>query len=857
MSDATRTLQSHLARRRARSRQVLWVERVWPSLWPALSLVGAWLVAALFDLPSLLSPAWHLGLEAAVGVGVAVLLWRGLRPLVRPTDAEVDRRLETASGLRHRPLVAIGDRPAATDAASASLWQAHIDRARAEVARLRVGWPRPGIPQRDVRATRAAIAVLLVAGVVIAGPDAPARIWRSLWPGLPQGPATPAPELQAWLTPPSYTGLAPVFLHPDAPAVAVPTGSHLTVSLTGGQGAPSLTFAGQTTPFAALDAQSWQADRDVTASGTLAVFRHSRSQGRWDVTAIPDAPPTVAWADPPGAGRDQRRLQTRLPWTATDDYGVVSLKAELRLRDRPAAEPIVINIPVPGSASKSAHGIASQELISHPWAGLPVVATLVAKDAPGQRATSGQASFTLPERSFKNALARALIDIRKRLSLQPEQHAQAASDLEALGDEPDAFDNNTGIFLTLSATAKLLERSGEPADIAEAQSRLWSLALQLEDNAVARTAQAVQAARDALQQSVQKGDKTDIEKKAEALRREIQRHLQALAEQARRDGTLMPFDPSTRTLNQQDFDKLTQEMQDAAQAGRMDEAQDKLQQLQRMLDQLKQAESNPGGDRKQARQQRQRGQQQMGAAEDMIAREGAMKGRAGERAQPAPSTAQATPPPSEAAPAVPPKDATASRELDGRQQRALRRALGQMMQNFGDLTGKVPEQLSQADIAMDQANQALSAGKDAAAAAADQRAIDALKQGEQQMSQQMASSLGISVQPGEGEGQGGGPGDQMTQDDGQGDDNGQDRGSRDADNGGDTRPDGADVQRDPLGRPTQDGTAGRADGGDVHVPDQMEAARTRDLQAELRRREGQRTRPESELDYIGRLLKPY
>ena len=499
MSDTMRDLQARLASSRARSRQVLWLERIWPALWPALTLVGAWLVAALFDLPALLPPAWHLGVEALVAAGVLVLLWRGLHPLSRPTDAEVDRRIESATGLRHRPLVVIADRPSATDAASASLWQAHVERARAEVARLRVGWPRPGLPQRDVRATRAALALLLVAGAVIAGPDGPGRIWRSLWPGLPQGPISPGPELQAWMTPPSYTGLPPVFLHADLPAVAVPAGSHLTVSLTGGTGAPSLSFAGQATPFAALDAQSWQAERDIAQSGTLTVFRHGEPQGQWDVTAIPDAPPTVAWADPPGPGRDQRHLQTRLPWTATDDYGVVSLQAELRLRDRPSAPPIVVTIPVPGSSAKSAHGVASQELISHPWAGLPVVATLVAKDAPGQRATSAPADFILPERSFKNALARALIDIRKRLSLQPEQHAQAGSDLAALSEEPDAFDNNAGIFLALSSTANQLDRSGEPADIAEAQGRLWSLALQLEDNSVARTAQAMQAARDAPQ----------------------------------------------------------------------------------------------------------------------------------------------------------------------------------------------------------------------------------------------------------------------------------------------------------------------------------------------------------------------
>ena len=780
---------------------------------------------------------WHLGLVALVVLALAALVWRGLRPVRRPTEAEVDRRLEQASGLRHRPLAVLFDRPASTDPATATLWQAHVDRASAQAARLRAGWPHPGIPQADVRAVRAALAVVIVAGLVVAGPEIPGRLLRSVWPGVPEGVPVPAPQLQAWLTPPSYTGLPPVFLHPDTPAASVPAGSHLTISLTGGSGEPSLSFGEEATAFTALDAESWQAERDVDKGGVLTVRRRGRELGRWDITAIPDAPPVIAWAEPPGGGRvAQRRLQTRMAWTASDDYGVVSVSAEVRLRDRPAAPPLLLNLPMPGGSPKQVHGASMQDLTANPWAGLPVEAVLVAKDAPGHRATSPAAPFVLPERPFKNPLARAVIEIRKRLSVAPEDHGQAASDLEALSEAPEAFDNNTAIFLALSSTSTLLNRSGDPADIAEAQARLWALALQLEDDAVARTAQAVQAARDALQQSVQRGDKTDMDRKADALRREIQRHLQALAEKARRDGTLMPFDPSQRTLNQRDFDKLTQEMKDAARAGRMDEAQQKLEQLQQMLDQLKQAEANPSGDRQQARQQRQRGQQQMGAAEDMVNREGTMKQRAEGR--------QAT-------------DDKPGRDTDGKQQRALRRALGQMMQNFGDLTGKVPDALSEADIAMDQAGQALAAGKDQEAGAAQQRAADALKKGEQQMSQQMAQSLGISVMPGEGEGQGNGPGDQMTEGDGQ-DDTGSSPGDRDADAGqSGQQTDDPDAPRDPLGRSTRDGTSGRADGGDVHVPDQMEQARTRELQTELRRREGERTRPQGELDYIDRLLKAY
>ncbi len=451
-------LRGRLAARRAQARRVLWFERIWPALGPALALSVAGLAAALFGLPALLAPLWHiLGLVAFLA-GVVFLLWRGLRPLARPTDEAVDRRLERASGLRHRPLLVLDDRPAALEPAAAALWQAHLDGAEAQVARLRAGWPHPPKAGRQARAAGAALVLALLAGVVAAGSDGPGRLLRAVWPGLP-GSGAPGPQLQAWVTPPSYTGLPPLFLRADAADVNVPAGSHLTVSLTGGSGVPSMTFAGAATPFATLDAASWQAERDIPDGGALIVRRHWSELGRWTLTAIPDAPPTVAWTEPPGAGRGQRKLQTRLPWTVTDDYGVASVVAELRLKDRPAAPPLTIAVPLPGGAPKQAHGVATQDLTANPWAGLPVVARLLAKDAPGQAASSGDAEFVLPERPFKNPLARAVLDVRKRLSVAPEANAAAAADLDALADAPDAFDNNTGVFLAL-------EQHGQPAQAA-------------------------------------------------------------------------------------------------------------------------------------------------------------------------------------------------------------------------------------------------------------------------------------------------------------------------------------------------------------------------------------------------------
>ena len=842
-------LTGRLSRLRARARAVLWVERVLSALAPAMALLCAALVAALFGLPSLLPPALHWGALTLFAVGMAWLVWRGTRRVHRPASEEIDRRLEANGGVPHQPLVVLADRPATTGTDAASLWQAHVRRATAQVAQLRAGWPRLG--RSDSRAVGALLTVLMVVGLVVAGADAPGRVLAAAWPKGPLGPAAPAPLLQAWITPPSYTGLPPLFLRPEDASIRTPAGSRLTISLTGGSGEPSLTLGNAQQAFSPLDAASWQAERDVGEGGVLTVRRRGRLVAQWTLAIVPDHPPVVAWTEPPGSGQARRRLQIRLPWTVSDDYGVTSLQAELRLAARPGAEPLVVNIPLPGEPPKQAHGVQAQDLTANPWAGLPVVAVLVGKDAPGQPGRSQAAEFTLPERVFKNTVARALIDIRKRLSLTPEAHEQAGGDLAAIAEAPAAFDNNTSVFLGLSSAAGLLSRSGAPADIAEAQQRLWALALQLEDNAVSRTAQAIQAARDALKQESQRqqdrearreplkpGEKTDMDRKAEALRQAIQKHLQALAEQARRDGTLMPFDPRSRTLNQRDFDKLTRQMQEDARAGRMDDARDKLAQLEQMLEQLKQAEANPG-DRRQAQQQRRRGRQQMGAAEDMVQRETGFKGHADHRSDDQPAT------------------------MDAAQQRALRRALGEMMQQFGDLTGKVPEGLSEADLAMRDAATALSDGDDPRAAAAQQHAIEALQKGEQQMSQQMATSLGISVQPGEGEGQGQ-PGDQLADGDGDGEGDGMGEGQAgneggrgDLDGEQDPGQRAGDEPRDPLGRSTRDGLSGRADGGNVQVPQEMERARTRDIQTELRRRGAERTRPPGELDYIDRLLKAF
>ena len=81
----------------------------------------------------------------------------------------------------------------------------------------------------------------------------------------------------------------------------------------------------------------------------------------------------------------------------------------------------MVSIPLPGGTPKAAHGVNQQDLTAHPWAGLPVTARLVGRDAAGQAGqTSEVATFRTAGAAVPDPVARALIAIRKGLSLKPD-----------------------------------------------------------------------------------------------------------------------------------------------------------------------------------------------------------------------------------------------------------------------------------------------------------------------------------------------------------------------------------------------------------------------------------------------------
>ena len=858
------SLLKRLASHRLLARAAILFEALWPALWPPLAVIGIFLCLALLNVPPLL-PVWlHVSMLVLTLLAVVGLLVRGLRPIRLPDDGAADRRLETRSGLIHRPLSVLTDKPAAGDSVSLALWQAHAARAMAQIGRLHVGLPRPGLASRDPKAFRYAMLLAVLACLGIANTDAPGRLYAAVTPSLPATQGAPATELQAWITPPAYTRIAPIFLKAEGGAVSAPAGSHLTVNVSGGTTAPTLTLNDRSSNFDSLDHSSFQATWDLTRGGHLTVRRDGATLAAWTLTVIADQPPMASWGDNPGASPSSQ--QTRLPWQVSDDYGVTNLQAELRLRDQPNAPPLVVTIPLPAGSPKASHGISQPDLTAHIWAGLPVVARLVARDALGQTGTSSDATFDIAERPFHNPIARLLIAARKSLSMHPKDRMEALEALDGLMQRPELFAGDLSAFLDLSGTYYDLVRNHADSAVPEAQDMLWQLALHMEEGQTEQSARSLeearQAARDALdkaQQQPNDANRQELAKKLDELRQAIERHMKALMEEAQRNNNIMPFNLKAMQLTDRDMQKMAEQAEQAAKEGRMADAQQQMQELEKMLDKLRNARSQ-NGDSKQANSKRQRGKRQQSVVQDMIAREGALLDHAQQRGTANPSS----PNPSSPSPSAPnPSDPNSSgpnasgndpakqREADSRVQQALRRALGELMQQFTDLTGEASPGLGEADQAMRESTSRLNQGSDEDARQSQQQAIAALQKGNREMGQALAK---MGQQPGQGE-----QGEDGDQDGSEGAMGMMMPDGRRADGRGTGplpgSPDRADPNgRDPLGRPNQ-GTS--SDNADVAVPEERERQRTQAIQEELRRRGADQERPRQELDYIDRLLKQF
>ena len=842
VSDREAPIRVLLARPLKRARGSLLWERLWPALAGLAMAVGLFLAFSWAGLWLVLPP-----LARAFALFVFLVLAAiAVAPLIRlrlPSVHDGLRRLDHGSGEAHRPATAIADELAANqnDPVAQALWRAHVERALMSARKLKAGWPQPKLSLRDPMALRALVLMLMVASYFAASGERLKRITAAFdW----QGVVAPANfRIDAWVTPPNYTGRPPVMLPGLRPGetvqaanpVTVPVGSELVVRATGNVSfnltSKGSLDVGKPDPHTLLPKGTEERRFIIKGDGAAVLHGVGSNDLVWTFNAIPDRAPTITLLKDP---ERQLRGSLRLDYKVEDDYGVTGARATFARKSDGKSEkpphPLFaapeFPLALPQARTRSGTAQTIHDLSEHPWAGSEVTMTLVARDEAGNEGRSEPRDFTLPERVFVKPLARALIEQRRTLAIDANEKPLVLTALDALALAPEQFTPDLSVYLGLrSIYFDLLHARSDDA-LREVVTRLWDMAVQIEDGNVSQAEQALRAAQDALREALERGaSDEELKKLMEDLRAAMDRFLQALAEQMRKNPQQLsrPLDRNTRMLSQQDLKSMLDRLENLARSGNRDAARRLLDEMQSMLENLQTAQQGQSGEdsdddmmssldelgdmiRKQQQLRDRTFKQGQDMRRDRQQQRGQGKPRLGDLQQ----DQQAL------------KDRL-NKLLEQLRKRGLgnpdldQQGQGQKGQGKNEMG-----QLGEAGKSMGEAEGELGQGDADSAVNSQGHALEAMRKGAQGLAQQMQQQMGM----GPGQGQPGRRGRARAQQD-----------------------------TDPLGRPLRGREYG--DNSTVKVPGEIDAQRARRILEELRKRYGESFRPQIELDYIERLLKDF
>ncbi|MDR5653448.1 DUF4175 domain-containing protein [Ruixingdingia sedimenti] len=810
---------ARLRRALALTRAGMVAERLARAFWPAWTVAVAALAALAFGAQDALSPQAGTAVFGAAGLVVLVLAARGAWRFRWPRAAEARARLDAT--LPGRPLAAMADRQAigAGDAASAAVWQAHVDRMAARAAQARAPAPDLRLARADPFALRY-VALTALAMAALFGVWGRVAAVTALAPGA--GPALAGgPAWEGWIQPPAYTGQPTLYLNEVAAGgLHLPQGSRVMLRFYGAPGAFDLTETVSPPAPAATDTPATSAaEFDVTRPGRIEI---DGPGGRaWDIALLPDTPPDIA---PEGVAHRGPRGELRQGFTARDDYGVTGGRAEIALdlaavdrryglaADPEPRAPLVLDLPLPFRGDRRDFTeTLSDDVSKHPFANLPVTIRLMAEDAQTQTGMADPLSATLPGRRFFDPLAAAIIEARRDLLWTAANARRTAQILRAVTNRPEGFIRNERAFLRLRVALRRLEAASDPVLAPEVRDEiaevLWDIALLVEEGDLASALERLKRAQDRLDEAMKNGASEDeIADLMREFREALDNYMRQLAQEAERNpDSQLSQDMQGMQMTGDQLQQMLDRLQQLMEEGRMAEAAELMEMLRRLMENM-QVTQGPGGQGQGQGNQAMRDLQETLRDQQGLSDEAFRDLQEDFNGQPGEGEGEGADP----------------GDLADRQ-RALRDRLRGLDQ--GRLPGEGSDRgdagrraLDRAGRAMEEAEESLRQGDLPGALDRQAEALEALREGMREFNQALAEDQ---------QGQPGQPG--------------QDFGNAD--------PAGP---RDPLGR--RAGESGRIGTDENMLGGENPHRRAEDLLDELRRRSGERTRPEEELDYLRRLL---
>ncbi|USO06368.1 MAG: DUF4175 family protein [Rhodospirillales bacterium] len=807
------------------SRAALMIERLGMALWRLASWCMGFGALWLFEIPQ--------GLGAVVSAITTLIFFIGLVHFIRkdirsfrwPKRTEVQRRIEQVSGVHHRPLSTLGDRP--VQAGVNALWAWEQSRKMQMLAKLRPALPRALLAARDLRALRLGLLIALICGVIVAGADGKRRILSGLWPvGGLEIFERQAPEIAFWITPPEYTTQPRIFPPETDGVLHIPQGSVAkaiaTRSLLHALRMPALLVDGKAYPFESGEDGASTLEMEIPVGHKLRLRTGLWGGPVWDYEFIEDLPPSIGITEDPHALENG---QVQFALTMLDDYGVKTLHMRMTL------DPSVDKAPM-GWAAQEERSVMSPaktefqmapvyDLAAHPWAGLPVVFTFSAHDHLDQIAQTLPLRLQLPERSFSHPVARQLIEMRKYLIWNPDQpYGEVGLALEKLLYQPHTYGHDLRVFLALRVAASRLYYN-EPSEMVARSviGLLWDIALRLEDGNLSLAARDLRELQKKLEQALQNPEVSDAEIAIlmERLRQAMAEYIQALAREWQKSvqreemqPTQLPPEVLAQMINMNDLAGLMDQMEQDMLSGDRTSAQKMLSKLQRLMDMAGPSKNFTMPPDMQMMQKAIKDLQELIERQESLREQTAKQAELYEKLEGlgVDGSFEDQPPP------------FINTVVQHTEQEALYMTLVQLMKEAETALGEIPENFELAAQAMDSSGEQLGLSRPDLSLPFQDEAIKQLKESQQQMAQMMAQWM-----------------QQMT---------GLAFG-------------GMPMQLDPLGRPYggHDGKNGLPFGDQVKIPSEAERKWVQEILNELRRRASDRRRPQEELDYYRRLLKRF
>ena len=686
------------------------------------------------------------------------------------------------------------DRPSGQGGAFAeALWREHQRRMAASLGSVGGDLPRTRVPERDPWGLRAAVALLLATAFAFSFGPLGGRVadgfqahgWMETIP----------PRIDAWVTPPAYTGKAPVFLTSinnaqatgqitgqaadqaaiqPASSFTVPEGSELSLRVTGGsgeetlsftdaagnlreiepQGAPESANADPATPAPTGVAGVRQFAGKLTTDGTLSLKSGDRELSAWAFAVTPDHPPVIRFSDEP-----KRAVNGALELTyeVEDDYGATEAVAEFALEEPPAkdAHPLYeapeMKLSLPRRDAKGPAAKTSRDLTEHVWSGSRIKLTLKAKDAAGQEAASETKTFVMPERIFTNPLARAVVEHRRIFSIDANRKQDVLDLIDAITLRPEDTFENPSHYLGIMAGRTQLAMAGSDEQLRAVADYMWEMALSIEDGDLTAAEKRLRQAQEALQQALENNaSDEEIDKLMAELRAAMDEFLREFAERSMQNPNMAQQMPqNSQELRQSDLQRMLDQIENLAKSGNRDQAKDLLAQLQEMMNNLQAGRMQPGQNGQQNSEMR----QQMDKLGEIMRRQQEMmnetfrmdqmqpgeqqQGQGGEQQQGENGQGQQ---PGQGQPMTPEEFAEAMKQLQ-QGQGQLQGDLEALMKSLEGMGMQPGEGFGEAGEAMGEAEGSLGKGEGDRAVGQQGRALEALRKGAQDMMNQMMQAM--------------------------------------------------------------------------------------------------------------------